>query len=361
MTKNQQIERMLKKPSQWVDANGPYAEIVFSSRVRLARNLRNHRFTISATDDEKEQILKELKDGFAEIDFFNNGYVFDMKDLSALEKEFLAERHLISYDLRFENRPAGVIIDKDEKVSVMLNEEDHLRIQGFAGGLQLFEIYDHINLLDDDLGLRLEYAFDNEFGYLTSCPTNMGTGLRASALVHLPALVLTREIDKIIKKLHKTKILVRGLFGEGSQVKGNFFQLSSSSSLGRKEENIISLVTEILKEMVEKERSVREVLMKNAKSQVEDKIWRAYGVLKYAHLLSSDEVINLSSAIRLGVGLGIIRDITLKQINKLLMYLQPAHLKLLYNREMNDYERDTRRSLLVKEILNFDKKGQNNG
>ncbi len=352
---------MVEKPSQWIDPKGPYAEIVFSSRIRLARNLQNHKFTICAKDKEKGEILKELKDNLLEINLFTDGYLFFMKTLSALQKEFLVERHLINNKLLQESDSSGVVIDKDEKISVMINEEDHMRIQGFAGGLQLFEVYDYINIIDDDLSLTTEYAFDSEFGYLTSCPTNMGTGLRASALIHLPALVLTRDIDKTIKKLSETKIAVRGLFGEGSEVKGNFFQLSSSASLGRKEENIISLVTEIIKEIVERERSVREVLMKNAKSQVEDKIWRAYGVLKYAHLLSSDEVINLSSAVRLGVGLGIIRDVTLKQLNKLLIYLQPAHLQLFYNKEMDNYERDTKRALLVKEIMGFDKQGQDNG
>lgn len=352
---------MLRKPSQWVDPKGPYSEIVFSSRIRLARNLQNHRFTVSAIEEEKEEIFSELFDEFLGIDTFTNGYFFDMQELSPLEKEFLIERHLVSFDLCFEYDKSGAVIDESEKISVMLNEEDHLRIQGFGGGLQLFEIYDFLNFLDDEIGVRVEYAFDKEFGYLTSCPTNIGTGLRASALVHLPALVITREIEKVVRKLHAKKILIRGLFGEGSEVKGNFFQLSSSISLGRYEEDIIALVTEIVKDVVEMERNAREVLMKNAQSQIEDKIWRAYGILRYAHLLTSEEVINLSSAVRLGVGLGIIRDVTLKQLNKLLIYHQPAHLQLIYNKKMDDYERDQRRALFVKEILSLDNRGKNDG
>ncbi|OQX56092.1 MAG: protein arginine kinase [Candidatus Cloacimonas sp. 4484_209] len=353
MEKNDKIDDMLNNPSQWVDPKGPYSEVVFSSRIRLARNLANHRFIVSASKEEKQNIFKELFDELSDIDILKDGYFFDIQSLLPIEREFLIERHLVSYNLCFEYENGGVAIDKEENISVMVNEEDHLRIQGFAGGLQLFEIYDFINPLDDEIGIRVEYAFDKEFGYLTACPTNVGTGLRASVLIHLPALVVTRDIEKIIRKLRKKKIIVRGLFGEGSEVKGNFFQLSSSASIGRKEESIIALVSEVTKELVESERNAREVLMNNAKTQIEDKIWRAYGMLKYAHLLTTEEVLNLSSAVRLGVGLGIIRDVTLKQLNKLLIYLQPAHLQLVYNKKMDDYERDTRRALFVKEILSF--------
>ncbi len=361
MNKSEKIEKMLRKPSHWMEPKGPYSEIVFSSRIRLARNLQNHRFAISSTKEEKREIFNELSDELIGINTFKNGYFFDIHGLPPLEKEFLVERHLVSFDLCFEYDISGAVIEKNEKISVMINEEDHLRIQGFGGGLQLFEIYDFLNPLDDEIGMRIEYAFDKEFGYLTSCPTNIGTGLRASALIHLPALVLTREIEKVIRKLKEKKILVRGLYGEGSEVKGNFFQLSSSMSLGRREEDIVSLVTETVKEVVEMERNAREVLMKNAQIQIEDKIWRAYGILRYAHLLTYEEVINLSSAVRLGVGLGIIRNVTLKHLNKLLIYFQPAHLQLFYNKKMDNYERDLRRSLFVKEILSLDNRGENDG
>ncbi len=358
MNKSDKIDRMMQRPSQWVDPKGPYSEIVFSSRIRLARNIMNHKFSISSTREEKRKIFSELSEELISIETFKNGYLFDMNELSELEKEFLVERHLVSFDLCFEYDTSGAAIDQDEKISVMINEEDHLRIQGFAGGLQLFEIFDFLNLLDDDLGMRIEYAFDKEFGYLTSCPTNIGTGLRASTLVHLPALVVTNEIEKIIRELHTKKILVRGLFGEGSEVKGNFFQLSSSVSLGRREEDIVSLVTEVVKDIVDMERDARADLMKNAKVQMEDKIWRAYGILRYAHLLTTEEVINLSSAVRLGVGLGIIRDVTLKQLNKLLIYIQPAHLQLFYDKKMDNYERDQKRALFVKELLSLENRGK---
>ncbi len=358
MNKSNKIDRMVKKPSRWMDSKGPYSEIVFSSRIRFARNLQNHRFTISSSKEEKRKLFNELSDEILGIDNFKNGYFFEMHELSPLEKDFLVERHLVSFDLCFEYDMSGVMIDEEERVSIMVNEEDHLRIQGFAGGLQLFEIYDFLSLLDDEIGMRVQYAFDKEFGYLTSCPTNIGTGLRASALVHLPALVITGEVEKIIRKLKAKKILVRGLYGEGSEVKGNFFQLSSSVSLGRSEESIISLVTEVVKDIVEQERNAREVLIKNAQVQIEDKIWRAYGVLNYAQLLTSEEVINLSSAVRLGVGLGIIRNIGIKQLNKLLIYIQPAHLQLLYNKKMDNYERDQTRALFVKEDLSLENRGK---
>lgn len=352
---------MIKEPGQWLDAKGPYAETVFSSRIRLARNLKNHRFSISSTNKEKQIIFNEIVSEIEGFKVFEDGHLFEVEKLSKLEKDFLVERHLVSQDLCFAFGKSGAMVDKAERTSLMVNEEDHLRIQGFGGGLQLFELYDSINLLDDEIGMNVEYAFDKELGYLTSCPTNLGCGLRASALVHLPALVITREIEKVIRELKKKKILVRGLHGEGSEVKGNFFQLSSSVSLGKTEREIISEVSKIIKEIVEKERNARELLMKNARSQIEDKIWRAYGILKYAHLLTSEEVINLSSALRLGVGLGIIRDITLRQLNKMLIYVQPAHLQLLYREKMDNYERDLKRSLLIKDILSFVNRRKNDG
>jgi protein arginine kinase len=361
MNKNESIERMVGSTSHWMDPTGPYSEIVFSSRIRFARNLENHRFSESASKDEKETIYSELSDELTGIEMFQDGYLFNMNELSSLEKEFLLERHLVSFDLCFDSDKSGALIDKEEKVSVMLNEEDHLRIQGFAGGLQLLEVFDYLNPLDDEIGMRVEYAFDKDFGYLTSCPTNIGTGLRASALVHLPALVITREVERLVRKLKAKKILIRGIYGEGSDVKGNFFQLSSSVSLGKSEKEILSMVTDVVKEVIDKERSAREILMKNAQAQIEDKIWRAYGLMKYSRLLTSEEVINLSSAVRLGVGLGIVRDVTLKQLNKLMIYIQPAHLQLLYNKKMDNYERDQMRAGLVKEILMFDNRGSNDG
>jgi len=353
---NNKIQGMIEKPSQWIDPKGPYSEIVFSTKVRLARNLQNHRFSISSTSDEKERIFSELVDDMSSVDTFNNGYLFDMKKLSSLEKEFLIERHLVSYNLCFKSDNSGAMIDNKEKVSVMLNEEDHLSIQGFACGLQLFEIFDFLNLLDDEIGMRVEYAFDRDFGYLTTSPENVGTGLRASAIIHLPALVITREVERIVRKMRKKNLFMNGLYEKSNEVKGNLFQISSGVSFGKTEGTILNLVTEGIKDIVKAERDAREVLVKNARVQMEDKIWRAYGILRYAHLLTSDEVINLSSAVRLGVGLGIIRDVTLQQLNKMLIYVQPGHLQLFYGKKMNDYERDQERGRFVKEILSFEEK-----
>jgi protein arginine kinase len=357
MIKNGFIEQMVKHPSVWIDPKGPFAEIVFSSRVRFARNVQHSKFTLRARNEERQQLLKELTEEVSGIKIFQDGFVIKVDELTAMEKEFLIERHLVSFDLCFESDAGGVVIDSNERVSIMLNEEDHMRIQGFAGGLQLFEVFDFLNMVDDEVGLRVDYAFDDDFGYLTACPTNLGTGMRASALIHLPALVITREIEKLVRKLKTQNILVRGLYGEGSEIKGNFFQLSSSAALGKREEQILTEVSQVVKDVVEKERSAREVLMRNAQAQIEDKIWRAYGLLKYSRLLTSDEVINLSSAVRLGVGLGVIRDVTLKQLNKLLIYIQPAHMQLVYNRKMDNYERDRMRALFVKEILSLNNKG----
>jgi protein arginine kinase len=251
----------------------------------------------------------------------------------------------------------GVFISQDESVSIMVNEEDHLRIQALKSAFQLKECYQEINSLEKELSQYLNFEHDSEFGYLTACPTNVGTGLRGSLLIHLPGLVLTRKIDDFIDRVGRAGFAVRGFYGEGTDVAGNLFQISNQNTLGHTEEEILSDLDKLAQEVIADEESARNAIFKEAKDEIEDKIWRSYGILRHARLLSSSEVMNLLSALRLGVGRNVLADLSLPQINEVLFLSQPAHLQKYYNKQMNEQERDVSRAELVRNKLAEPKNG----
>jgi protein arginine kinase len=344
----------LSKSASWLDAKGAYSEIVLSTRIRLARNLSGFNFVHRMKVKELREVLIQVKKVCKESNTLtsNGDVVFiDLKELPPLDLEFLVERHLIGVDMASGGKSRGVVVGDEEKASVMINEEDHLRLQAFVSGLQPTKAYEIVNHLDNELEEQLEYAVSEDLGYLTACPTNTGTGIRGSILIHLPALVLTKEIDKVLRGVTQVGFAVRGLYGEGTEVKGNFFQISNQTTLGRSEEEIVESLERIGKQVIQYEREARDVLMKSARNQIEDKIWRAYGMLKYARVLTSDEFINLSSAVRLGVGIGTIRQVSLQELNLLLIHTQPAHLQKIYDSEMESEERDFRRAEYAREKL----------
>ncbi|MCK4352690.1 protein arginine kinase [candidate division WOR-3 bacterium] len=333
----------------WTNAQGEFAEIVFSSRVRLARNLAQFKFPLKAKKEELKEIFNLVKNCMASIP--GEKLVFPLLSLRPLDKEFLVERHFISRQF-FKNRDGkGIGIWKEENLAIIINEEDHLRIQALTAGLSLTKAHKLANRLDNDISKKLPYAFSSQFGYLTSCPTNTGTGLRTSVLIHLPGLVHSGKIRKVIERLGQVGFSVRGFYGEGQEVEGNFFQISNQTTLGRKEEEIVDGLHKTVIQVVEYETRARELLLKNAEIQLEDKIWRAYAILKSARLLSTKEFINLSSAVRLGVGLGILKKVSLKTLNELLIFTQPAHLQKITGHPMEPAERDTRRASYVRQKL----------
>jgi protein arginine kinase len=272
-------------------------------------------------------------------------------ELSPLDRDFLIERHLMSPTFMPDDSSRALFISDDERVSIMINEEDHLRIQSLAPGLDTESPFSVAGEYDSELGGFIEFDYDPDFGFLTACPTNVGTGMRASVLIHLPGLVITKDIDRVIGKISKMGVVVRGFYGEGTDVLGNLFQVSNQTTLGVSEKETLALITGVTRSIVNDEAAARERLMNEACDQIEDKIWRAYGILKHARVLTSEEVMNLLSALRLGTAMGIIDFIEISNINEILLLSQPAHLQKYYAEEMTSDKRDILRAVIVREKL----------
>jgi protein arginine kinase len=345
------FEEMAHRPASWLTGKGPESQIVLSSRVRLARNITDFKFPPSADTDTREKIVEFVSTAFNKAGLNNKGTFFSSDKISPIDQNFLVERHLISPEFMRDGTGRGLFIDNSERLSIMVNEEDHVRLQVISSGLSMAECWDYAFSIDSEIAGKLEYAYDNKFGYLTSCPTNVGTGLRASILIHLPGLVLTREIDNVISRISKVGLVVRGFYGEGTDVMGNLFQISNQTTLGRSEDEIIDSLAKVTKQIIEYELNSQETLMKDAPDQIEDKVWRSYGILLHARVLTSGEVMNLLSALRLGVSLQLIDKVSLPKINELLIITQPAHIQKYYDREMDATERDMTRAALVRETL----------
>ncbi len=344
-------EEFINKSATWLNGKGPDAEVVLSSRVRLARNLTSYPFVHRAKISQLKKIVAAVKNSLQEIGYLKRARLLDLHSFSPLDRRLLVERHLVSHELTKRTRERILVLNKNEDITIIVNEEDHLRLQAFASGLDLYEAYRLVDQVDSELESELDYAFSDSFGFLTACPTNVGTGMRASVLLHLPALVLTKEIDKILRAVSQLGISVRGLYGEGTEVKGNFFQISNQITLGKKEEDILAELEKIVKDIITYERDARDTLLKDARAFIEDKIFRAYGIIKNARILTSDEVINLLSAVRLGIGLDMIDSVDISTLNEMLIFAQPAHLQRLFGKEMKPDERDIARASYVRERI----------
>jgi protein arginine kinase len=345
------FETLVQSPSPWLAGNGPQSQLVVSTRVRLARNLSNVPFTHRARDEQLQGILMSVSDAAAHSEAFRDGFLLRMSELSALDRQVLVERHLVSHELGDGARPRGVFIGPGERLSLMINEEDHLRLQALASGFQLAEAWRIADAADDELDHTLDFAFNDEVGYMTSCPTNAGTGLRASVLIHLPALVLTQQIQKVLKGLVQVGLNVRGLYGEHTEVMGNLFQISNQTTLGQAERESINRLEQFCRQIIEYEERAREVLLKDARVQIEDKVWRAYGSLRYCRTITAQEVINLCSAVRLGAALGLEGLPPIRVINELLVLTQPAHLQHTRGDDLTHGERNAYRAQVVREKL----------
>ncbi|SHH44380.1 protein arginine kinase [Tepidibacter thalassicus] len=339
--------------TNWIKNEDNSENVVISSRIRLARNLIDYPFPNKLRKEESEEIIKKVKDTILkgntvlkdEFEFYK------MSELDEIERKIMVENHLISIDLG-KNENAGVLIKKDETVSIMINEEDHLRIQTLFSGFKLNEAWDIADKIDDILEENLNYAFDERLGYLTSCPTNVGTGLRASIMVHLPALVELGYINGVLNAANKIGLAVRGIYGEGSGSLGNIYQISNQLTLGRDENEIIGNIIGISKQIIEKELSAREMLKNKLGPKLEDRFFRSLGILKYSRLISSKEAMNLLSNVKLGIEMGYINEFTTRDIDKLMIEIQPAYQLRLYN-SMDSIERDMNRAKFIREKLSI--------
>jgi protein arginine kinase len=339
----------------WLDASGPRADIVLSTRIRLARNIEGFAFTGRARDGERLRVLAQVRDVLRGVEGMGEHAAFRIDELPAVDRALLHERHLVSKELAGLDAPhplrSGAAVFLGDRLAIMVNEEDHLRLQTLQSGLALLEAYAVLDRVDRVIGSRLPYSFHPEFGFLTACPTNVGTGLRASVLIHLPGLVLTKEIGKVLAGLQQMGLTYRGLYGEGSEVVGNFFQISNQTTLGNAEEDLLDKLVRIVAHVVEREEEARKVLLRDAGYIIEDKLWRAYGTLRYARSLTFDEAMNYLSGVRLAVGLKLVDGLSVYTLNKLLIFSQAAHLAHAEGRTLSENETNLARARLVRATL----------
>ncbi len=336
----------------WYTECGKEGDVVLSSRVRLARNLKGVPFPARANEEAQSLVLSRCKEAILERE---NSWKKQVKfiDLSVMEpyeKQAIAERHLISPQMMDNNVKRGILLSDDNRLSILLNEEDHIRIQVMAAGFDLDQCFEEANRVDDLMEETVEYAFDHQIGYLTCCPTNAGTGMRASVMVHLPALTLSGTVNQVIDSLAQLGMTVRGIFGEGSKAVGNLYQISNQLTLGASEEDILEKFKQIVEEVIEKEREMRKRLLQTQKYKLEDRLMRSLGILKYAVVLNSDEAMKRLSDVRLGIELGLIKDITLEMVNSIIYEVLPANIMQKYN--LGDpTERDLKRAEIVRERM----------
>jgi protein arginine kinase len=322
---------------RWLDASGAHSDVVLSTRVRLARNVDGYAFTGRARDGERLRVLVQVRDALQHLPDMSESLVVRVDELGPGDRAMLFERHLVSKELAGlePQHPlrSGAAVYLSDGLSVMINEEDHLRLQALQSGFELRAAFAALDRVDREIGARVPFSYHPEFGFLTACPTNVGTGMRASVLIHLPGLVLTKEIGRVLAGLQQMGLTYRGLYGEGSEVVGNFFQISNQTTLGRSEEE------------------ARRVLLRDAGYIIEDKLWRAYGTLRYARSLTFDEAMNYLSGVRLAVGLKLIRGLSVYTLNKLLIFSQAAHLSVAEGRSLTESETNLARARYVRKAL----------
>lgn len=345
------IHSILSNTGEWLRGEGPHQKIVVTSRIRLARNLRGFAFPGWAKRSERISILETIKPRVEELPEMADASSVFSQDLSALEKQVLVERHLISREHAAKGIGSAVVLNKKQTVSIMINEEDHLRIQSIRAGLQLKNAFKLIDKVDTGLEERLDFAFHSRLGYLTACPTNVGTGMRASAMVHLPALVLSEQINQVIQAVNKIGLAVRGLYGEGTEALGNLFQVSNQITLGEKEEDIIERLNKVILSIIEHERNARIMLLQKRPNTLFDHIGRGYGILRHAYSMTSKEGLNQLSFIKLGIDLNVFPEQWRQVIDELFMETQPAHLQKGSQAKLAADERDFVRAKIVREKL----------
>ncbi len=343
---------LTRHAGEWLRGGGPMEDVVISCRARLARNLAGVPFLSRCTADQKQDLVNRLRDQLLEADLAPTVLYVDVAAAGALDRQLLVERHLISREHATADHPRGVVIAAGETTAVMINEEDHLRMQGFRSGLQMSEALAEVARLDDRLEGRLDFAFHSRYGYLTACPTNVGTGLRVSAMLHLPALKMSGEIEKALRAAKDLNLEVRGLYGEGTEALGDFFQVSNQTTLGVSEEQIVEdFAGELIPTFVDYERQARDALRRRQGSAIEDKVQRSLAILRSARLMSSQETTFLLSLLRLGVTGGLIGDVDIKTVNEIFLLTQPAHLQKILKRELEGVARAEARATYIRERL----------
>ncbi|WP_020474070.1 protein arginine kinase [Zavarzinella formosa] len=346
------LDRLLDHLGEWLRGTGPESDVVVSTRIRLARNLAGLPFTNRASPHQKAEVESRLREAIESLDLNHPLRYVGMTEISTVDRQFLVERQLVSRELATVlEGPRGVAFDERESVSIMINEEDQLRMQSMRSGFDLDAAWNTIDQIDDLVESKVEYAFSDEFGYLTACPTNVGTGMRASVMLHLPALGLTKQIEKAFKALQKINLVVRGLYGEGSRALGDFYQISNQITLGKSEAAALNDIRAVISEVIRYERLARSTLMREARQSFQDKVARALGTLQSSIMMTSEETMELLSAVRLGVHLKMLGDLSLTSLNELFIQTQPAHLQKLMGVPLDGEERNAARARHLKHKL----------
>jgi len=344
------VDNLLKQPSAWLSVGANTGSII-SSRVRLARNIDGRIFPGRAGEEESVRLWHDLQPVFEGLSALCPAVSLEMNDLTRVDKDVLFERHLMSSELAEKGPGSALVFKRDESVSIMVNEEDHLRMQAMSTGLNLFGLWKIINTVDSEIESHVNYAVSPQLGYLSACPTNVGTGMRASVMLHLPGLSLMNEIKPIIKGVSKIGLAVRGLWGEGTEASGDMFQISNQTTLGEKEEAIIKRLEQIVLEVDEHEKKARIRLMQKKENLLRDQIGRAYGVLSQAYLLNSRETLSMLSHLRLGIDLGLVVKWKQAMIDELFLLIQPGHLQKLEGKRIGAEKRDMVRARLMRKRL----------
>lgn len=351
------LERFLNQAvSSWMSAEGPDSDIVLSSRIRLARNIEQFKFPFAFSNEEASQVIQTIKNRIQDRSFSKADEMdlLIMEDLQPLQRRVLVEKHLISPHLAETSSHGACLLSENEEVSIMLNEEDHIRIQVLFPGFQIKEALEMANEIDDWIEDYVDYAYDETVGYLTSCPTNVGTGLRASVMMHLPGLVLTQQMNRIIPAINQLGLVVRGIYGEGSEALGNIFQVSNQITLGKSEIEIIEDLMGVVSQIVSQERNSREVLKKASGIQLENRVWRSFGVLAHSRIIESKEAASCLSDVRLGIDMGYIENISRNILTELMIVTQPGFLQQYSGGPLRSEERDIRRAALIRERIKME-------
>ena len=346
--------------SSWMSAEGPDSDIVLSSRIRLARNFADYKFPTIFSHEEAKTIILFMEDLIknAPHDQYGKMEMLKINEMQPLQKRVLVEKHLISPHLAEDSPYGAVLLTENEDISIMINEEDHIRIQCLFPGLQLKEALDTANELDDWLEGHIHYAFDEKHGYLTSCPTNVGTGLRASVMMHLPGLMLTQQLGRIIPAINQLGLVVRGIYGEGSEALGNIFQISNQITLGKSEEDICRDLKGVVSQLISQERSSREALRKTSNIQLEDRVFRSYGVLTNSRIIETKEAAKCLSDVQLGIDMGFIKNMPKNILSELMTLTQPGFLQQYAGGPLRAYDRDIRRAALIREHFDLKTNGE---
>jgi protein arginine kinase len=345
------IEELLNHTGEWLRGTGPSAHIVMSSRVRLARNLEAWTFPGKSAKKDLDAVLKAFGEAVNRVSALKGSTLFQMTEIDQVDRQMLVERHLMSHEHASNPEGKGLLVSPEEVVSIMVNEEDHLRIQVMRSGLNLSEAWDIINAIDDALSREITFAFLPSWGFLTACPTNTGTAMRGSVMMHLPALVMTKQINKVLAAISKLSFASRGFYGEGTQASGNFYQISNQVALGHSELDIIQNINGLIRQVIEQEEQARQALLLQNKPMLEDKVCRSWGALRTARIISSQEAIELFSMVRLGLDMGILKHVDHKALNELFIMIQPAHLQKIEGKKLNAFERDTKRAAVIRQKL----------